>query len=264
MLGKNGSISDSTPRGDDVDEPAEASNGYVYILINASLQKNFLKIGQTTKYSEERANELSRGSGVVAPFMVAYDWEVSNCLQVEKIVHGQLAEFRVNGSREFFSIPLKEAIKKVGEIIDQYNRLSPDEIKTWLAETEIEIANYGGDTRSERSVPGGSGTYPNAVMNTGAVAGDILIGYKRMNMGLKIQIHEDINPTPSGSAIAVSFTVMEPGNGYWSEFIEPFVGQRFTYAGEMLDRIKDMPGGGSITHILNLNSLQVFNAPITT
>ncbi len=251
MLGKNGSISDSTPRGDDVDEPAEASNGYVYILINASLQKNFLKIGQTTKYSEERANELSRGSGVVAPFMVAYDWEVSNCLQVEKIVHGQLAEFRVNGSREFFSI-------------DQYNRLSPDEIKTWLAETEIEIANYGGDTRSERSVPGGSGTDPNAVMNTGAVAGDILIGYKRMNMGLKIQIHEDINPTPSGSAIAVSFTVMESGNGYWSEFIKPFVGQRFTYAGEMLDRIKDMPGGGSITHILNLNSLQVFNAPITT
>jgi hypothetical protein len=46
--------------------------GYIYILINPYF-KGLVKIGKTTRSSEERALELSKHSGIPAEFVVAYE-----------------------------------------------------------------------------------------------------------------------------------------------------------------------------------------------
>jgi hypothetical protein len=84
--------------------------GFVYILINPSIPRQ-IKIGTTTKTSEERANRLSSHPSVPTPFVVVYDELVSNCKEVEKRLHKKFSAYRVNRNREFFNIPIKEAIK---------------------------------------------------------------------------------------------------------------------------------------------------------
>jgi hypothetical protein len=71
--------------------------GHVYILLNASIP-GLLKIGMTARAPEERARELSQGTGVPAPFSVAYSEEVPDCQAAEALIHARLAPFRVQGS----------------------------------------------------------------------------------------------------------------------------------------------------------------------
>ena len=86
------------------------SQGFVYIMINLSFIDQ-VKIGLTKENSEKRASDLSKPTGVPTPFIVIYDELVSNCEAVEKMLHQRFAGYRVNKSREFFRIPIKEAIK---------------------------------------------------------------------------------------------------------------------------------------------------------
>ena len=89
--------------------------GYIYILQNASLD-GYLKIGMTTRTPRERAHELSQGSGVVVHFNVAYSERVVDCDMAEKMVHSRLNKFRVTGRREFFYLPVQDAIHELREI----------------------------------------------------------------------------------------------------------------------------------------------------
>lgn len=100
-----------TPKGD-------LKKGSVYILINSSL-KNLVKIGKTTRSPEDRAKEISQGTGVPTEYMVAYSEEVKDCDLVEKLVHERLRPFRVNDNREFFQISVKEAIRTIRDIIKE-------------------------------------------------------------------------------------------------------------------------------------------------
>ena len=95
--------------------------GFIYILINPSL-KNLLKIGMTTRSPEERAKELST-TGVPTPFFVAFSEEVSDCQIIEKEIHLQLESFRYIKNREFFEIPLAQAIKIVGKKIEDLEKI---------------------------------------------------------------------------------------------------------------------------------------------
>jgi len=87
-----------------IQEDAERK-GYVYILVNPAFP-GFLKIGKSTKEPEARARELSSGSGVPAPYAVAWDAFVSDCDRVEGLIHEQLAHARSRKDREFFAVPL--------------------------------------------------------------------------------------------------------------------------------------------------------------
>lgn len=91
-----------------------AKNGYVYILINPSL-KGLLKVGQTQKDPEERARELSQGTGVPTQFIVAYKEEFNNCELAEQMVHVLLEEdgYRINKNREFFEAEISDVIRKI-------------------------------------------------------------------------------------------------------------------------------------------------------
>ncbi len=89
------------------------ASGFVYVILNPSYP-DLVKIGLTQRTSEERAREL-RSSGVPTPFIVIYDELVSDCNAVESAIHNRLAGYRVSDDREFFRIPVKEAIKTLQE-----------------------------------------------------------------------------------------------------------------------------------------------------
>jgi len=92
--------------------------GHVYILVNASLHKQ-LKIGMTTRTPDERARELSQATAVPSPFMVAYAEEVPDARAAESMIHERLARFRVRKGREFFNLPLCDAIHEVTQIASE-------------------------------------------------------------------------------------------------------------------------------------------------
>lgn len=89
-------------------------NGYVYILINPSL-KGLLKVGQTKKDPEERAKEISQGTGVPTPYIVAFKEEFNDCELAERMIHIMLEEegYRISKNREFFEAEISDIIKKI-------------------------------------------------------------------------------------------------------------------------------------------------------
>lgn len=90
---------------------------YIYILLNPA-HKSLLKIGRTSRTPDERAQELSKATGVPSPFFVAYESLVSDSNLAEKLIHQELSSqgYRLNPSREFFEVPLKVAVSVVDRI----------------------------------------------------------------------------------------------------------------------------------------------------
>jgi len=92
--------------------------GFVYILVNPSLE-GLVKIGHTSRTVEQRCTELSAATGVPTPFIAVYEEEVNDAPLVERMIHQQLGEmgFRPNSNREFFSAPVKHAVKVINNIL---------------------------------------------------------------------------------------------------------------------------------------------------
>jgi hypothetical protein len=89
--------------------------GYVYILRNPAFPE-FLKIGRTVLEPHVRARQLSAGTGIPAPYCVEWAVHVKDCALVERHAHAKLDAKRVRSNREFFLLPLNEAIAVVREI----------------------------------------------------------------------------------------------------------------------------------------------------
>ncbi len=100
------------------------ATGHVYILINATMP-GYLKIGMTVRTPEERAAELSAVSGIPVPFSVAYAEETPDCALAETLIHSRLDRFRTNQAREFFHLPLRDAIRELAQIAAEVIRLTP-------------------------------------------------------------------------------------------------------------------------------------------
>lgn len=97
-------------------DPSDDSQGYIYILVNPALRSDFLKIGKTTRTPSQRAEEISLGTGVPLRFYVAYEVLVSDCHACERVVHERLNAHRSATNREFFELPLNDAIHAISEI----------------------------------------------------------------------------------------------------------------------------------------------------
>lgn len=93
--------------------------GYIYILVNPAFT-NYVKIGKTINDPHERAREISRGTGVPAPYSVIWDVLVSDCHKAESTVHWELRQFRARNDREFFAIPPKQAIAEVQRVCKEF------------------------------------------------------------------------------------------------------------------------------------------------
>lgn len=96
-------------------------NGHVYVLMNPSMQ-NLVKIGKTKREPEERAKELSSTTGVPTPFVVVYNCYFESCSNAETFIHKYLEDkgFRVSSNREFFEIPIKDAIDSVMKAKEEF------------------------------------------------------------------------------------------------------------------------------------------------
>lgn len=102
------------------------AKGFIYILINPAMP-GLLKIGRTSGTSEDRAAELSAVTGLPTPFVVACDWITYDCYAAEEEVHAYLETIRYSKDREFFRMPLKEAIAIVSEICEKFDPRLVDE-----------------------------------------------------------------------------------------------------------------------------------------
>lgn len=99
------------------------NQGYIYVMHSAAHGKNIFKVGLTRRNPEVRSDELSRATGVPDHFLVVEDWEVSDCVLAEKMIHERLAEYRFNPKREFFKVRYKVIFKVIDEVIEEINTL---------------------------------------------------------------------------------------------------------------------------------------------
>ncbi len=96
--------------------------GRVYILRDPYHKDALIKIGRTKMDPEERARELSRATGVPHGFEVMFEEDVSDCTLAETLVHQKLSKYRINPRREFFRLPLKNAIRVVFTVCIEMNK----------------------------------------------------------------------------------------------------------------------------------------------
>jgi hypothetical protein len=87
----------------------------VYILESSSMP-GMVKIGYTKGNPIDRANQLSKSTGVPTPFNVVYSYSCFNGERIEKAVHKHFRKKRVNTQREFFYVELDEAIKAIEDL----------------------------------------------------------------------------------------------------------------------------------------------------
>lgn len=92
-------------------------SGYIYLLINPSMV-GVVKIGKTTRDPETRAKELSSATGVPTPFTLVYKEYFSDCSIAESAIHDLLEDkgYRLSSNREFFNIPIPDAINLIQEV----------------------------------------------------------------------------------------------------------------------------------------------------
>jgi hypothetical protein len=116
-----------------------SQDGYIYILSNRFMPSVY-KIGKTRNDPEDRAKELSRHSGIPAPFVVEFKGYVPDAVEAEIIIHSSLSNHRVELDREFFKVSLGNAIdlckrvaKRITEDPQFFTRRFPNFAKEWSA-----------------------------------------------------------------------------------------------------------------------------------
>jgi hypothetical protein len=97
-------------------------------------------------------------------------------------------------------------------------------------------------------------TKAGTVKETGAKAGDVLIGIEPRNRNLRIRVDRD--QTREGGRVQGSFELTTAGDGAYSRHITPFAGRSYRSAKELIDQIATRPGAAKVRHVLNRNGLK--------
>lgn len=104
--------------------------GFIYIMSNASMGRR-IKIGKSDRDPIYRRDELSNTS-VPEPFVIEYTAFVDDHHGAERKIHASLRDHRPNKGREFFEIPIAEAIALIRQscsvIREDIHYKSPEEI----------------------------------------------------------------------------------------------------------------------------------------
>lgn len=93
------------------------NEGYIYVMRSAAHEKHVFKVGLTRRTPEERSQELSRTTSSIDHFHVMEEWDVSDCVLAEKLIHEKLSEYRINPKREYFKAPYKVIFKVIDSVI---------------------------------------------------------------------------------------------------------------------------------------------------
>lgn len=118
------------------------STGFVYIMINPAI-RGMVKIGRTRRTASARARDL-RTTGVPDAFIVVYDELVRNCEVVEKRLQQRFQDFRYQSDREFFQIPIRDAIRALMEEASGFlvPRIGPNSGVEILADLKRKYSGY--------------------------------------------------------------------------------------------------------------------------
>ena len=93
---------------------------YVYVLVNKSVP-NMIKIGMTTNTPTQRANEISRATGVATPWIPIFEYRCYRSDLLEAEVHDYFATHRVNHKREMFEVDSHTAQRVIEELGYKYS-----------------------------------------------------------------------------------------------------------------------------------------------
>ncbi len=91
--------------------------GYIYVMRSAAHAKDIFKIGLTTRTTEERAKELTRSTSSPDHFLTVQEWATPDCVLAEKLIHEELARYRINPGREFFKAEYKDIVAAIQGVI---------------------------------------------------------------------------------------------------------------------------------------------------
>jgi len=113
----------------------QANGGHVYALLNSTMP-GLVKIGKTEREPDDRAKELSIGTGIPIPFVVAYAEWFKDHSAAEDYVHALLEQkgFRVAQNREFFCAPIKAAIQAIMQAKEREDRCGGSAVGTFPQE----------------------------------------------------------------------------------------------------------------------------------
>lgn len=107
--------------------------GFVYVLGNDCMPGIF-KIGMTEKAPQERLEQLSSATAVPEPFWMAFFAQVRNAPKVEREMHETFWKERVNNSREFFRVSLRDIYDALEDHADR--TLIHEVAYTWMQHIE--------------------------------------------------------------------------------------------------------------------------------
>lgn len=118
----NGTLSASRLVINDLDKRKKANRrvGWLYILRNPVFPKNLLKIGKTSRYPTERAEELGRRTGLPESFQLLHYIHVSDHHLAEQYAHQLLANQRYRPDREFFEVSLQQAVQVFDQVAEAF------------------------------------------------------------------------------------------------------------------------------------------------
>jgi len=84
----------------------------VYVFSNKSYEGIF-KVGWTSNLPDERAEQLSRETGVLYPFKVVFSKEFQDAEKIEKKIHKKFKTNRLSNKKEFFKIDKDKLINYI-------------------------------------------------------------------------------------------------------------------------------------------------------
>jgi T5orf172 domain len=94
--------------------------GWVYAMHNPALKDRVFKVGLTKRFPTERAEELSKSTGVYGRFELIYFVHVGDRQAAESEAHRILDHHRVTRGKEFFEAPLSEVLQALDTVSGMY------------------------------------------------------------------------------------------------------------------------------------------------
>ena len=92
--------------------------GWVYILANKALP-GILKIGYTDRAPSDRVREINGATGVIVPWHLVSAFQCKSPSIIERLVHNNLDDLRINKNKEGFAVSLNQAEEVITRIIQE-------------------------------------------------------------------------------------------------------------------------------------------------
>jgi T5orf172 domain len=122
--------------------------GYLYVFTNRHMPA-LVKIGYTNRSPQERADELSRPTGVPGRFEVAKSWLIDDAPKLERIIHNEFFSLRTSG--EHFRLKAATAIERINVILRAAQVIGDDGLTApERAEAHARIAKRQAEEARER------------------------------------------------------------------------------------------------------------------